>query len=142
MEHNCKLNSAIKIMPLPTIKNLIIEFNSIVTYCKSKTLSPIMRNYLRFLLNASTLSPVLSTIKNKIHILEDMQKLGVLLIPGQLDKEDKQDLLWICISNSSNNYRQVWDSYKLLTRLFASQDKLETVTKIWELAELASISYW
>ena len=66
-----------------------------------------MRKYFRFLLNASTLSPVLSTIKNKIHILEDMQKLGVLLRPGQLDKEDKEDLLWICISNSSNNYRQV-----------------------------------
>ena len=53
------------------------------------------------------ISPVLSEIQNKIHILEDIQKLGVLLRPIQLDREDKQELLWMCISNSSNNYRQV-----------------------------------
>ena len=53
------------------------------------------------------ISPVLSEIQNKIHILEDMQKLGVLLRPIQLGREDKQELLWMCISNSSNNYRQV-----------------------------------
>ena len=61
----------------------------------------------RYLLSLSVISPVLSEIQNKIHILEDMQKLGVLLKPIQLDREDKQELLWICISNSSNNYRQV-----------------------------------
>ena len=52
-------------------------------------------------------SPVLSEIQNKIHILEDMQKLGVLLRALQLNTVDKHELLWMCISNSSNNYRQV-----------------------------------
>jgi hypothetical protein len=51
--------------------------------------------------------PTLSAVQNKIHILEDMRKLGVLLKPRQLDIEDKQDLMWLCISSSSNNYRQV-----------------------------------